>query len=69
MTGPRDNWDVFVRCRDCGRQRKLAPRQLDYSRIVTEMENGDRCRLVLIGIPQDCPRCHNLHVVEGAPSG
>lgn len=65
MTSPRENWDVFIRCRDCGWESK---RKGDYSCEVIETKRG-RGRMVLIGVPQDCPRCHSLHVVEGKSDG
>lgn len=55
---PRLNYEVFVRCLDCGNEHLvLSP---DPSKEVLE----NNTRLVLIAVQNDCPKCHNLRMVS-----
>lgn len=56
----RKNWTVSVRCVDCGTA--FGVERPDYS-----VETLGQNRLILIRVPNECPSCHNIHMVSEAP--
>jgi len=51
------NWDFKIVCRDCGAV--LVVKSVNPS--TERLEGG--ARLAILTIPNECPDCHNLHVV------
>jgi hypothetical protein len=58
----RLNWDVFIRCVDCGEvYRVLKP---SATTELIEGEGHPPGRMVLINVPNACPKCHNIREAE-----
>jgi hypothetical protein len=53
------NWSVSITCVDCGSSFDVP--NPSYSNERLEKEG---LRLILLTVPNECPRCHNLRVVE-----
>lgn len=53
----RLNYEVFVRCLDCGAERAVD--NADPSKEILE----NNTRLILVAVQNDCPQCHNLRMV------
>jgi len=60
---PRLNWDVLIRCKDCGEVRRVL--KPDTSVELVEREAGGPLRMVLVWIPNACPDCKNIREVGG----
>jgi hypothetical protein len=54
----RVNWKVAIECRDCGAEFNV--KKVDSS--VQVLDN--RTRFLLVAVPNECPKCHNLRTVE-----
>jgi hypothetical protein len=59
---PRLNWDVLIRCKDCGEVRRVV--KPDKGVEVIERESGPPLRMVLIWVPNACPECKNIRAVD-----
>lgn len=61
---PRVNWEVLIRCKDCGAQFQVVKPAASLD--VLEGESGKPGRLLLVGAPNACPECHNIRPVAEA---
>jgi ribosomal protein S27E len=59
MTTVPLNWHVKIVCRDCGSIYDVQRSRVDCS--VDRLPAGQR--MLLLTVPNECPDCHNLHVV------
>jgi hypothetical protein len=58
------HWKVIIECKDCSESYEV----LDPDPTVKLVEEKKRTRWVMLsGIPNECPKCHNLRVVSPAP--
>lgn len=55
----RLNWEVTIICRECRAEFDIV--KPDASVQVLDNRN----RMILITVPNECPKCHSLRTVEG----
>ena len=55
---PRVNWRVLIECLECGATYHIMKPASSTERL----SNGNR--MLLVTVPNECPECHSLRVVE-----
>ena len=58
------HWQVHITCLTCAAEFDV---DADPSRDVVLAKSGQRKRLLLLWVPNECPKCHNLRVVVTPP--
>ena len=57
----RVNWKVAIMCVDCD---AVFAANADPSKDVIVNSSGVRVRLLMLAVPNECPKCHSIRVVE-----
>jgi hypothetical protein len=55
---PRLNWEVMIVCRDCGTEYEVTKPNSSVELL------PKRGRMILVHVPNECPKCHSLHQVD-----
>lgn len=58
------HWVLLMRCKDCGAEYESTNPASSLEPMLAE--DGKMHRMVLIGVPESCPECHNVRAVPAA---
>lgn len=63
MSGLKEHWKIIIECRSCGERFEMTHPNYSVDQIRSKNLRGP-ARMVLIGVPEVCPKCHNLEAAK-----